>query len=55
MPDEDLIDEKADAIVDLAMSHVKVALRERDEIREQLQDAVDALIDACLADRGNHA
>lgn len=45
------LDAKADAIVDLAMSAVRLHLRrdELDATRTAIQDAVDALIDECRA------
>ena len=41
------IDRSGDAVVDLAMTQVMGSLDQRDRFREKLQDAVDALIDAC--------
>lgn len=44
------VDQKADAVVDLAMSaaaHPPLDRDGRDKLRTSIQDAVDALVDVC--------
>lgn len=49
MTTEFTLDAAADAIVDKAMSAADVRLTrdQREQLRDQIQDAVDALIDEC--------